>query len=95
MPDNPDYRCKCPRCTIRSLRGPAVIITLGVLFLLQEMRGDFFSFHHTWPILLVVAGVVSLASSLAPMDGHVETPVGSVPPMPPTPPQGPVPGQGR
>jgi hypothetical protein len=95
MPDNSNYRCKCPRCTIRSMRGPAVIITLGVLFLLQEMRGDFFAFHHTWPILLVVMGIVSLASSLAPMDGHVEDPINPVPPVPPVPPQGPVPGQGR
>ena len=35
-------RCRCPRCTIRGLMGPAVIITIGVLFLLNEMRGDLF-----------------------------------------------------
>ena len=95
MADDINPRCRCPRCTIRSLRGPAVLITLGVLFLLSEMRGDFFSFHHTWPMLLVVAGLVSLASSLAPMDGHVDLPGISVPPIPPSPPQGPLPGQGR
>jgi hypothetical protein len=96
MADDNNCRCKCPRCTIRSLRGPAVVITLGVLFLLDQMRGDYFSFHHTWPVILLVLGVVSLASSLAPMDGHIEqpmnTPVGNVPPPPP---QGPLPGQGR
>jgi len=92
MPDDTNCRCKCPRCTIRSLRGPAVVITVGVLFLLSEMRGDFLSFHHTWPVILVVLGIVSLASSLAPMDGHIETPVNTVPPVPP---QGPLPGQGR
>lgn len=97
MPDDFNARCKCPRCTIRSLRGPAVIITLGVLFLLSEMHGDFFSFRHTWPFILVVLGIVSLASSLAPMDGHIERPLDAVPPPPPPPPTapGPLPGQGR
>jgi len=32
-------RCACSRCTIRGLMGPAVIITVGVLFLLDQMRG--------------------------------------------------------
>jgi len=95
MPDDSNSRCKCPRCTIRSLRGPAVIITLGVLFLLSEMRGDYLSFHHTWPVILVVLGIVSLASSLAPMDGHIETRVNPAPPVPPVGPQGPYAGQGR
>ena len=95
MPDDSNSRCKCPRCTIRSLRGPAVIITLGVLFLLSEMRGDYLSFHHTWPVILVVLGIVSLASSLAPMDGHIETRVSPAPPVPPVGPQGPYAGQGR
>src|SRR5271157_5792870 len=103
MPDDSNSRCKCPRCTIRSLRGPAVIITLGVLFLLSEMRGDYLSFHHTWPMILVVLGAVSLASSLAPMDGHIDPQINAVPPVAPVPaaqpgsqgPQGPMPGQGR
>jgi len=95
MPDDSNSRCKCPRCTIRSLRGPAVIITLGVLFLLNEMRGDYLSFHHTWPVILVVLGIVSLASSLAPMDGHIEPRVSPPPPVPPVGPQGPYAGQGR
>jgi hypothetical protein len=97
MPDDSNPRCNCPRCTIRSMRGPAVIITIGVLFLLSEMRGDFFAFHHTWPMILVVMGVISLASSLAPMDGHIPSPTNAVPPaIPPVPPPpGSLPGQGR
>jgi hypothetical protein len=94
MANDPNCRCKCPRCTIQSLRGPAAIITVGVLFLLSEMRGDYLSFHHTWPVILVVLGVVSLASSLAPMDGHIDAQVNAMPPpVPPS--QGPMPGQGR
>jgi len=73
-------RCNCPRCTIRGLMGPAVLITLGVLFLFNEMRGGFFSFRNTFPVILIVLGVVSLASTLAPADGHIS---GSAPPTPP------------
>jgi hypothetical protein len=93
MRDYSHSRCSCPRCTIRSLRGPAVLITVGILFLLEQMRGDYFSFHNTWPVILVVIGVVSLASSLAPMDGHIAPAPPVVPGTPPPP--GTLPGQGR
>jgi hypothetical protein len=80
--------------------GPAVIITVGLLFLLDQMRGGFLSFGNTFPIILIVIGVVSLASALAPMDGHVD---GSFPPVPPpgapgdaqSLPQNPFPGPGQ
>lgn len=93
-------RCACPRCTIRALMGPGIIITLGVLFLLSEMRGGFFDFGNTYPVLLIVIGAISLASSLSPMDGHIYP---SVPPIvPPAGPmstanvsQPPMPGQGQ
>ena len=73
-------RCSCRRCTCRSLIGPAVVITLGVLFLLDQMRGGYFSFSDTWPVILVVIGAVNLACALAPMEGHLG---GSVPPTAP------------
>lgn len=86
-------RCHCRRCTIRGLMGPAVVITVGVLFLLEQTHTGF-RFSQTWPIILVVVGVISLASAMAPMDGHIETtevvtnpavaPPGSVPPAPST-----------
>jgi len=90
-------RCNCRRCTIRSLLGPAVIITVGVLFLLHQIRGGYFDFGNTWPVILIVIGAISLASSLAPMEGHISD---SVPPVPPSftappPPQNPIPGQGQ
>ena len=93
-------RCVCRRCTIRGLMGPAVIITVGLLFLLEQMRGGFLSFLNTLPVILIVIGVVSLASALAPMDGHID---GSTPPVlpPPAPgpaqnlPQNPHPGTGQ
>jgi hypothetical protein len=92
--DNVNCRCSCPRCTVRSLRGPAVLITVGILFLLEQIRGDYFSFHNTWPVILVVLGLISLVSSLAPMDGHV-APAPTIAPGTLPPPSGPLPGPGR
>ena len=92
-----DVRCRCPRCTIRGLLGPAVIITIGVLFLLHEARGGSFDFSNTYPFILIVIGAVLLASSLAPMTGHL----GATPPGTPsapwasTSPPGPTSGQGQ
>jgi hypothetical protein len=91
-------RCKCPRCTIRGLMGPAVLITIGVLFLLHEMRGDFFDFSNTYPFILIVIGAIMLASSMAPATGHIDpSPMPPNPPPPATsgPAQNPMPGQGR
>jgi hypothetical protein len=96
-------RCTCRRCTIKSLMGPAVIITVGVLFLLQQTTA--LRFGQMSPVILVVIGVISLASAMAPMDGHISssappvTPVPPVPPagsaMPPQNPPGTYPGQGQ
>ena len=94
-------RCACPRCTIRGLMGPAIIVTIGVLFLLSEMRGGFFDFSNTFPVILIVMGFMSLASSLAPMNGHVSPVAPQVPPpgVPPsaqgTPAPPAYPGQGQ
>ena len=90
--------CRCPRCTIRGLMGPAVLITIGVLFLLHEVRGSMFDFSNTWPFILIVIGAILLASSLAPMDGHIDSMVAPPPVGPPTMPgsaQNSLPGQGR
>ena len=79
-------RCRCQSCTIRGLMGPAILITLGILFLLHQVRRGNFDFGNTWPIVLVVIGVLLLGSSLAPRDGHFEiqdtgaTPPPAVPP---------------
>ena len=91
-------RCRCPRCTIRGLMGPAVLITIGVLFLLNEMRGDLFSFSNTIPFILIVIGAVQLAAATAPMTGHVDSVVPPPPPGPsatPGPAQNSMPGQGQ
>jgi membrane-bound ClpP family serine protease len=71
MTDRVRSRCSCSRCTIRGLMGPAVVITIGVLFLLQGMRHGSFDVSNTYPVILIVIGAVSLASALAPTDGHI------------------------
>lgn len=91
-------RCGCQRCTIRGLMGPAIITTLGILFLLSELRHGSFSFVNTFPILLIVIGGILLASALAPMDGHITPPTYPAAPVPPSPPPvytNPTPGQGQ
>jgi hypothetical protein len=90
--------CHCPRCTIRGLMGPAVLITIGVLFLLHEVRGDVFDFSNTYPFILIVIGAILLASSMAPMTGHVDSmtaPPPTVPPATPDSAQNSMPGQVR
>ena len=83
-------RCRCQSCTIRGMMGPAILIAIGILFLLHQLRGGHFDFGNTWPILLMVMGIILLASSLAPRDGHIEpAPPVAAPPAPPGPPAAP------
>lgn len=84
--------CTCRRCTIRGLMGPAIITTVGVLFLLSEFRGGYLSFGNTFPVILIVIGAILLASSLAPTDGHVDSSTPPAIPPPPAPPANPYQG---
>jgi hypothetical protein len=81
-----------PRCHTRRLMGPAIITTIGILFLLSELRVAHFG--RTWPIILLVIGGVKLLQSSA-MGVGPSNPPGSgigpasgegtaVPPAPPT-----------
>lgn len=95
-------RCRCQSCTIRGMMGPAILITLGLLFLLHQVQGGRFDFGNTWPVLLMVIGLLLLASSVAPRDGHIEAPPPVAPQAPPpaapppnVPPQAPYSGQGH
>jgi hypothetical protein len=84
-------RCRCQSCTIRGLTGPTIVITIGVLFLLHETQGGHFDFQNTWPVILLVIGLVQLASAFASREGHVDAQPavpGVPPPAPPAnPPQ--------
>jgi hypothetical protein len=50
--------------------GPAILITLGVLFLIGRWNGDY-DFGRTWPVLLLVMGAIKLAEALVSNEGHV------------------------
>ena len=47
---------------VRAVRGPLLLITLGLLFV-----GDYFGsvpFYRTWPVLLIVYGALKLLERL-------------------------------
>jgi len=44
---------------IRAIRGPLLLITLGVLLAMQRFSD--FSFQRSWPILVILFGVLKLA----------------------------------
>jgi Domain of unknown function (DUF5668) len=73
MADATYYRsrhCPCARCRCRGLMGAAVLITLGVLFLLQEFW--IIRFDQSWPVLLLVIGGMMLLSRTASAEGHAQ-----------------------
>src|SRR5271169_1446066 len=78
-----NYRpyCVCERCRTRKIMGPAILVTLGVLFLLDSAGR--IGFDRTWPAILLVIGVVKLVQSNASAEGHI---VRMAPGFPPTPP---------
>ena len=53
-------RCNCQQCAIRGLMGPAILVTLGILFLLDQLRGGYFSFGNTFPVILIVIGLAKV-----------------------------------
>jgi hypothetical protein len=94
--------CVCERCRTRKLMGPAMLITIGVLFLLDNVSN--IDFGKTWPAILLVIGVVKLMQSNASSAGHVgplppgvssappsNIPMPGVPPIVTPPPQNPEP----
>ncbi len=89
--------CQCARCRMRRMMGPAMLLTIGVLFFLDDsLHGP--GFHQTWPVILLVIGGVKLLQGSASLEGHnasitadTNTPGGPIPPVPPVPPVPPTP----
>ena len=64
------YRCPCAQCRIRRLQGPLMLITIGLLFTIDSIWGRW-SFAETWPVILIVMGLVKVFERLASDAGHV------------------------
>jgi len=65
-----DASCACDRCRAHCLMGPAVLVTLGILFLLDQQTG--IHFGRTWPLLLVVIGLIKVFQGNASTAGHID-----------------------
>jgi hypothetical protein len=44
---------------VRAITGPIILITIGVLFAFDRFTD--FRFSQTWPVLLIVVGLLKLA----------------------------------
>ena len=66
----PPAGCGCAHCRARGLMGPAFLVTLGGLWLLSALHGP--NFGRTWPVLLLVIGLIKVLQSNAPTSGHME-----------------------
>ena len=58
--------CPCLRCKSHALMGPAILITLGVIFLVDRHNGLIIP-----AALLIVIGLVKLLQANAPATDHV------------------------
>jgi hypothetical protein len=86
--DGGRFMCQCDRCRTSRVMGPAILVTVGVLFLLDSAGNV--GFGRTWPAILLVIGVVKLLQSNASADRHVgPLPPGTPPSIPPEPPAAP------
>jgi hypothetical protein len=86
---------------VRAVTGPIILITIGVLFAFDRFTG--FRFSQTWPVLLIVIGLLKLAGggrryrgSIYPLPSAAPpsaAPPSAAPPSPPPNYEGP--GAGR
>ena len=73
----------------RGLVGPAVLITIGAIFMADRWWPGM-SFHRLWPLILIVIGLVRLLEMSMSRDETVYP----APPQPPPPPGTPPPPTG-
>jgi len=72
--------CPCARCRFRTAQGAVWMVTIGVLFLLETL--GVVRFHYTWPVLLIVAGLVQVLCRTLSDEGHIQ-PFAVAPPAAP------------
>jgi hypothetical protein len=61
--------CSCMRCQTSCLMWPAILLTLGVLFLMDGFLG--IDFSRTWPALLIVIGGIKFLQIAGSTEGHI------------------------
>ncbi|HJT53314.1 MAG TPA: DUF5668 domain-containing protein [Candidatus Angelobacter sp.] len=70
----PIYRrnrnCPCARCRAHGLMGAGILVTLGILFLLDTT--GFVHFYQTWPVLLLVIGAFIFLTHSASVENHID-----------------------
>jgi hypothetical protein len=62
--------CSCSRCRSSRLLFPALVITVGILFLLHANGAV--EIDRSWPVLLLVGGLFSFLGASASTEGHVQ-----------------------
>ena len=67
---------------LQAIRGPILLITIGVLFALEQ--SDTISFARTWPLIIIVIGLMKLLERM--VAPAASFPPGGFPPagVPPT-----------
>jgi hypothetical protein len=65
---------------IQAIRGPVVLVTIGILFAIHQ--AGILSFSRTWPLLIIVIGVMQLLERAGARPGSGAPPaVSSAPPQ--------------
>jgi hypothetical protein len=71
------------RMLVDAIRGPIILITVGVLFAADRMTD--YHFHQTWPVLLIVIGLLQLVRGRRRPDNYFAAPPNTPPPNVPPP----------
>jgi len=65
---SPRARCTCAYCRLNAARGPVILITVGVIFLVGQYTR--YGFGDLWPVLLIVVGAIAVAQAFASRGEH-------------------------
>lgn len=63
--------CSCRRCRSKGIMGPAIMITVGILFLLDNFGVHGADFGQTWPVILLVIGIVKIMQTASTEGEHI------------------------
>ena len=77
--------CPCLRCKMNDMMGPALLVSFGVMKLMDNLIPAV-RFGTVIAVVLIVIGAVKLLQGSASTEGHVPPgtlPIGAVPPVPP------------